>query len=525
MAIQRSSMVDARSFTEQRRLREKQAILLEELARRSADDPLRQFEAHPKQQAFINAVLGTKAYTNWLIAANRSGKSDAGAYCGAQLARFGDQSDDARFIGGVGSDIQLRDRSTSGWVSALDFPTSRDTIQPKYFNNGFVPPGATHAPFIPDREIEEWRQTDQILKLKNGSIIGFKSSDSGRSKYQAAEKDWVHLDEEHPKEIVDEISIRIGQRRLRVFHTCTLLPPVGQTGGITWVFPNVIEPYLQGKLKGVGVFGMSIYDNPHLDPKEIEHLESVFPPTSTEGRIRLGGEWLPGLSGARAYTGFDRRLHVRPQPPINLRRPLAWMWDFNVEPMVSLLGQTESLPNSKLLFRIYKELILDGSASIPEMCQYFHDRHPHHFAEVHIFGDATGKRRHGQTGVSDYTIMFNEMRHYGSPLKMKVPEDNPAIPDRINALNTVLKDSDGEIRFECDPGCSELTADLEQVLRDGRGGLKKSTNRKDPYSRRTHTSDALGYWISYTEPVRRLSSETRPRTRVKAPAYGFSKRK
>lgn len=515
-------MTEGRSLLEQRKLKEDQLILLSELQRRQQDDPLRLFKPHPKQAAFIESVLGTTHYINWLIAANRSGKSDAGAYCGAQLARFGDQSENVRWVGGAGSDVQIRDRSTSGWVSALDFPTSRDTIQPKYFDNGFVPPGATHQPFIPKREIEEWRVSDQILKLKNGSIIGYKSADSGRSKYQGAEKDWIQFDEEHPKEIFDEATIRVGARRLRIFSTCTLLPPIGQTGGITWVFPAVIEPYLAGKLDQVGMFGMSIYDNPYIMKEEIYRLEAQFPPTSTEGRIRLSGEWLPGLSGARCYTSFDRRLHVRPQPLINLRRPLAWMWDFNVEPMVSIIGQTETMGNGRNLFRIYRELVLDGSASIPEMCQLFYEVHPKHLSEIHVFGDATGKNRNGQTGMSDYHLIMNNMRQYGVPLRLKVPESNPAVPDRINAFNSIMRDSDGENRFECDPSCIELIADLEQVLRDGRGGIKKSTQRKDPYSRRTHPSDATGYWINYVEPVRRTTREQTPRVKMKIPGYGFS---
>ena len=512
-----------RSVGEQRRIRERALHMLAELQHRQKDDPLRNFDLHSKQKPFVAACLHGPTSENWFIAANRSGKSDAGAYVGATLARFGDQSPDVRFVGAKGSDISIRDRSTSGWVSALDFPTSRDTIQPKYFDNGFVPPGASHQPFIPEREIDEWRVADQILRLKNGSIIGFKSADSGRSKYQGAEKDWVHVDEEHPKEIIDEISIRVGARRLRVFHTCTLLPPVGQVGGITWVFPIVIEPFLRGELRNVNVFGSSIYDNPHIPVQEIEILEAKFPPTSTEGRIRLGGEWLPGLSGARAYTSFDRRLNSRPQPLINLRRPLAWIWDFNVEPLTSLLGQKENLPSGKPMFRVYRELALEGSASIPEMCQLFYEVHPRHFAEIWIYGDATGRHRHPQTNKSNYTLILNEMRTYGVPFRMKVPESNPPVPDRINSVNRVMRDEDGENRFECDPSCIELTADFEQVLRDGRGGIKKSNNPKDAYYRRTHYSDAIGYWISYEEPVRLIGKEQRSLIKIKSPSYGFSR--
>ena len=81
------------------------------------------------------------------------------------------------------------------WNLYQDFPASRDIIQPKLFNNGFGAPGI-HAPFIPQREIEHWAKEDSVLKLKNGSIIGFKSCDSGILKFAGAEKDWVLFDED-----------------------------------------------------------------------------------------------------------------------------------------------------------------------------------------------------------------------------------------------------------------------------------------------------------------------------------------
>lgn len=509
-----------------RTLRDKQEeelLLLSELSRRSATDPLKVFDPHLKQKAFIDAVLNGPKDENHLIAANRSGKSDAGAFAGATLARFGDQSNDVKFIRGANSAISIRDRATSGWVSALDFPTSRDVIQPKYFNNGFVPAGATHEPFIPEREIADWRVGDQVLKLKNGSIIGFKSAETGRTKYQGAEKDWVHMDEEHPKDIYDEISIRIGARKLRKFITATLLPPPGQLGGVSWMFESIIKPWLAGTNPNVEIFQSSIYDNPYIPIPEIAKLEALWPEGSIDRRIRLNGELLPGLAGSRAYMAFNTSINTRPQPDIVFRRPLAWIWDFNVEPMVSLIGQRERLKNNKTLFRIYKELIIDGGASVSEMCDLFKQYHPRHQSEIWIYGDSTSRNRNRQTGKSDYTLILNEMVRYGVPIKLKVPDSNPSQPDRINSVNNVCSDIDKECRLEVDPGCTELIADLEGVLKDARGGIKKTYNSKDPYFRRTHTSDALGYWVHFEEPVRFIRGEDITRkVKIKQPSYGFT---
>ena len=265
-------------------------LLRAEAAKRKQLDGLEQWHPYRKQQDFIDAVLCGEGRENWFIAANRAGKSDAGAYIGSTLARYGPQKENSTYSSAVGTRTLQRTRATSGWVIAVDFPTSRDVIQPKYFNNGFVPPGATHPPFIPPHEIESWSVGNQVLRLKNGSIIGFKSADSGRSKFQGTEKDWVHIDEEIGNEIYNETVIRVGQNPLNVFGTCTILPPEGEGGGITWLYSEKIVPFLRDRANAhATIWGASIYDNPHLPSQEIRRLEAIYPLGSTERRIRLEG--------------------------------------------------------------------------------------------------------------------------------------------------------------------------------------------------------------------------------------------
>lgn len=493
---------------------EKLTEAMDALVARRREDPLSLYPLHEKQKAFVRSVLSREHKENWFIAANRSGKSDAGAYCGAMLARFGVNNSKVQ-----PGRVQVNDRATSGWVSALDFPTSRDVVQPKYFNNGYVPAGQMHAPFIPEHEIQHWSDHDQILRLKNGSIIGFKSAESGRKKYQGAEKDWMHMDEEHPWEIYEESVIRVGNRPLNFFCTATILPPEGINTTTSWVFSKIIQPWQAGSMPHIGLFGASIYDNPGISREEIARLEAIYPLGSLSRRIRLSGEWLPGIGGSRAYTSFDRQLHVRPQPPISKMRPLCWMWDFNVEPMVSLIAQID-IDKGNPVYRVYKEIVLD-EGNITDMCSIFSDHFPGHRAEVWLYGDATSNRRVGQTGKSDYYVILQEMRTLRVPIRMRVPEDNPKVADRVNSVNRVCRDEMGLIRLQVDPSCTELIADMEQVLRDQRGGIMKVRNRKDPYFRRTHTSDALGYFLAFEEPVRPPSDAIRVIPKIGAPKYSF----
>src|SRR3990167_336970 len=115
---------------ERRRLREDALILGQALADRRAEDPLLTFDPFPKQQLFITSVLQNLKQENWLVTANRFGKSDSGAYCGSALARFGGEARPAEAEGG---EVEGGDRATSGGVSSLDANMSRDVFASKVF--------------------------------------------------------------------------------------------------------------------------------------------------------------------------------------------------------------------------------------------------------------------------------------------------------------------------------------------------------------------------------------------------------
>jgi len=159
-----------------------------------------------------------------------------------------------------------------------------------------------------------------VLKLKNGSRITFRSADSGREKFQGSARDWIHIDVELLLSVFEECVIRVAAGRpLRVFISAALLPPEGLVGGLSWLYEQLIQPWQSGARPDVAVFGASIYDNPHLDRQEIFRLEAMYPEGSAVRRIRLHGERLPGIIGARAYAAFERSLHVAPAPSTGYR--------------------------------------------------------------------------------------------------------------------------------------------------------------------------------------------------------------
>jgi hypothetical protein len=484
------------------------------LMQRRQDDPLFRWQPFPKQEPFLNC-LESEA---WYIGANRCGKSDALAALTASAARFG--CFEPRGAYSSGGRIAIYDRAISIWCVSVTAGLGQESFWPKLFPCKYLPPGQ-HPPFIPQWEIRDWNQTAQILRLKEmngstGSLISLKSGDQHRDVFSAAERDLLVFDEVPPYPIYDEATMRSpAHGRLWIRGAATLLPPPGMVGGVSWMYGKKIEPWLQKRTQGLGLFGASIYDNPHLLPEEIARLEAKYPPGSDDFRIRLLGEWLPGIAGALAYCPpFDRRIHLDPTCTPEHRiwtAPLIWSLDWNVEPMGMVVGQY--LNND---FRWFDEITLERASAV-EAAREFKRRYSQHGSELWIHGDATSKHREAGTGKDHYTLLCAAL-DLPYPYQVLVPESNPSIPDRIDAMRVAFVGVDGYARQHIGPHMEETIADCEGVLMKADGTIKKTSNRADPYCRRTSWTDAMGYAVTWHCPVSQPLPRNRPH-RLRRPKY------
>jgi phage terminase large subunit len=76
------------------------------------------------------------------------------------------------------------------------------------------------------------------------------------------------------------------------------------------------------------------------------------------------------------------------------------------------------------------------------------------------------------------------------------------VRDRVNCVNSRLKSADENVHLYIDPKCRELIKDLEQVTW-ALDSVGRTTSEIDKRTRdRTHTSDALGYYIAHAFPLR-----------------------
>lgn len=281
------------------------------------DRMLQDFDPSLIQDAYICCM----AKIALLIGANRSGKSEVGAV--DTLISATGIIPDALADHYPMEKIRLNTiaKNQIYWVSSLDFPSSRDITQAKI------------TKFCPKRVYSGFNKEDKKLFLKTENVIGFKSADSGREKYQGVSCPHFWGDEEHPEDIYDESYMRTTDCSGRLRLTFT---PVE---GLTWAYQKLFKkakyfyhtvnihgiteevgfvhtqeqiPLLkQRKLvvvpnsdpdadEDIVVFQMSIYDNKHLPDAEIWRAEKKYKEDPAQYNARILGRFTK-LTGRNVY--------------------------------------------------------------------------------------------------------------------------------------------------------------------------------------------------------------------------------
>jgi hypothetical protein len=195
------------------------------------------------------------------------------------------------------------------------------------------------------------------------------------------------------------------------------------------------------------------------------------------------GEYLH-LSGGTVYTAFEAADHVK-DLAADPNLPLRWALDFNVDPMSSLIVQTD---DGKV--KVLDEIVIRNGTT-EEACAEFLKRYPRHDAGLIVYGDASGYQQQ-TTGCSDYQMVRDHLQANSAiKTRYRVPKSNPSVKERINLMNAKLRSASGDISVLVDRKCRELIKDFEQVA------FKADTYQidKDRDRQRTHLSDALGYLI------------------------------
>ncbi len=257
---------------------------------------------HRKQLAFHRCPKRNR----WVFGGNRSGKTECGAVECVYMAR------------GI-HPYRENKKDVCGWVVSLSAQVQRDVAQKKilhYLQKDWI----DEIVMLSGRKDSPENGVIDFIRIKNvfggTSVIGFKSCDQGREKFQGTSLDFVWFDEEPPYDIYIECRMRVLDRCGDVFGTMTPLK------GFTFVYHDIFLN--QGKDPEAWYEFMEWEDNPYLSKDEIAVLEASLDDVSLQARRYGRFAAAEGL----VYPEFDENVHV--VEPFSL--PQDWQDNISIDP-------------------------------------------------------------------------------------------------------------------------------------------------------------------------------------------------
>lgn len=223
----------------------------------------------------------------------------------------------------------------------------------------------------------------------------------------------------------------------------------------------------------------STYDNPHIDPNEIDAAKATLDPVYFRCEYMAEDVDLDLFLWAFA---FSREKHLSSTTiDADKRHELYLSFDFNRNPITCTVIQ-----HYDGCIKVIECIKLRNS-NIYELCNYILTTYPNYLYIV--TGDATGKGSSAlvQDNLNYYIVIMNKLRI--SENQIKVPAVNPSIEENQVLVNSVMQHYPIQISAT---KCDGLIFDLENVKLSSDGKIEKA-NRMDV----TQQADALDTWRYY----------------------------
>ncbi len=413
-------------------------------------------KVHLKQLAFHKCQKKNR----WVFGGNRSGKTECGAVETVYMAR------------GVHPYRENKD-NVFGWVVSLSQQVQRDVAQAKilhYLKESWIDDVTMLSG---KKDSLKYGVIDQI-RVKNVfggiSVIGFKSCDQGREKFQGSSLDFVWFDEEPPKDVYDECRMRVVDKRGDVFGTMTPLK------GLTFIHDEI---YLNvHKNKEVWYEFMEWDDNPYLDKEEIESLTDSLSEDQLESRKYGRFKHSSGL----IYPEFDENVHVLKEP---FNPPREWQDIISIDPGLNnpLSAHWYCVDYDDNVYVVAEHYeagkdIAYHSDKIKEICQRLGWR-KNSDGRINALIDSAANQK-TLSGTKSVTELFYD---FGINANPKVNKDTFS---GIQRVKQYLKVKDGKPKIYIFPSCVNLIRELKSY----RWGDGDSPQKKDD-----HSLDELRYYL------------------------------
>ncbi len=333
---------------------------------------------------------------------------------------------------------------------------------------------------IPRKWIRKVNETSLTITLINGTRIELKGADKADS-LRGVGIHFLVLDEF--QDMAEEV------------WTLVLRPTLADTGGhaifigTPKAYNYLYELYKKGQdalLKKAGEWEswqFPTITSPFIPLSEIEAAKNDMDEKSFRQEFEASFETMSG----RVYYPFNRATHIQPVE-FNPKLPIWVGMDFNIDPMSTVIYQPQL--NGELW--AVDEIVLFGS-NTEEVCEELEKRFWRHQNRIVMYPDPAGGQRQHARGESDMDIL----REKGFK-RIKYRKKHPMVADRVNAVNRMLKDANGNVRLKINPRCKHFINALEQTI------YKKGTREVDKTNGTEHSADAGGYCIELEFPVRKV---------------------
>lgn len=230
------------------------------------------------------------------------------------------------------------------------------------------------------------------------------------------------------------------------------------------------------------------YSNPYLPDDYIDGLKESYPEQLVSAYVE--GQFVNLTSGS-VYPSFNRVLNhtaetIKPFEPVHIGM------DFNV---LNMTAEISTIRNGLPLTLEELTQIRDTPSMAATIKERYVDRgHP-----VIVYPDASGGNTSSKKwSESDISIL----RQMG--LTIRVENSNPAVKDRVNAVNAMILNQKGDRRWLVNTDqCPKLTEALEQQVYDANG-------QPDKTSGNDHPNDAVGYFLTNRYPVAKRTTVVQP---------------
>jgi hypothetical protein len=232
-------------------------------------------------------------------------------------------------------------------------------------------------------------------------------------------------------------------------------------------------------------FQFTTLDGGQVDDEEVESAKSDLDERTFRQEYLATFETYAGS----IYYNFEREDNVKVLKDNNTTLHIGM--DFNIDPMSAAVFQIE---NNVINF--IDEIII-YSSNTEELVKEIESRYPER--KIIVYPDpACRQRKTSAGGRTDLTILQN------AGLTVRVKNAHPQIRDRINAVNSRLKNTNEQRMMFIDPKCKNIIRGLERHL------YKEGTTQPDKDSGFDHMNDAIGYAVDYLFPIRKNYNKELP---------------